>query len=203
MVAALREAYARERERIAGLAGGGGDYANPVFGEGPEAPLALLIGEAPGAEEARQGRPFVGRAGRQLDELLALAGLDRGALYVTNAVKFRPIKSNSPRQANRTPTLAEVKAGLPLLRLELEQLAPKVIVTLGNTPLKAVCRIAGRPDMTVGAAHGRPVELTSGQAAPVLFPQYHPASVIYDRSLQDTLRRDLQALGEYLNGMKN
>ncbi|MDO4741329.1 MAG: uracil-DNA glycosylase, partial [Eubacteriales bacterium] len=79
-----------------------------VFGEGDVGAGLLLIGEAPGEQEVAQGRPFVGKAGKNLDELLALAGLERGALYITNAVKIRPTKlSAAGRVVNRPPTKEE------------------------------------------------------------------------------------------------
>ena len=93
MTDALRLLYDAERARLSGLSTqNNGDYLNPVFGEGPLTPHLMLIGEAPGREEAAAGHPFVGKAGRQLNELLELAGIARGDVFVTNAVKFRPIK---------------------------------------------------------------------------------------------------------------
>lgn len=86
----LVELYEKERLRIAETADGRGDYSHPVFGEGPVNPLVMLIGEAPGGDEAKQGRPFVGKAGKQLDALLSGAGIDRSRVYITNTVKFRP-----------------------------------------------------------------------------------------------------------------
>ena len=87
-----------------------------VFGEGDPGARVMMIGEAPGEQETLQGRPFVGRAGKNLDEFLEIAGMDRGQLYVTNTVKFRPTKlSPAGRVVNRPPTQEEVRLFLPWL----------------------------------------------------------------------------------------
>ena len=89
----LEELYSAERGRLSALIEkNDGDYASPVFGEGPYSPKLMLIGEAPGREEAEAGRPFVGKAGRQLNELLNKASINRQDVFVTNAVKFRPVR---------------------------------------------------------------------------------------------------------------
>lgn len=194
----LGRLYDAERQRLSGITDDRGDYAHPVFGEGPDRPRVVLIGEAPGGEEAGCGRPFVGKAGRQLDKLLSDAGIDRGQVYVTNAVKFRPVNRKPGSVSNRTPSAGELKEGLPLLRAELELLQPGVIVTLGNTPLKAVAIIGGLDKLTVGDAHGRTIRLELNGKGSTLIPQYHPASVIYNRALMDVLAMDIMALGRYL-----
>ncbi len=194
----LSELYEKERLRIAETEGNRGDYSHPVFGEGPEKPLVMLIGEAPGADEAKQGRPFVGKAGKQLDTLLSGAGIDRSRVYITNAVKFRPVNVKPRSVSNRTPTGAELKAGLPLLKSELCLLSPRIIVTLGNTPLKAVLTLAGEQTGTVGELHGRSISVNIEGKTMLLSPQYHPASVIYNRALTGTLAEDIGRLGEMI-----
>lgn len=194
----LVELYEKERLRIAETADGRGDYSHPVFGEGPVNPLVMLIGEAPGGDEAKQGRPFVGKAGKQLDALLSGAGIDRSRVYITNTVKFRPVNVKPKSVSNRTPTGAELKAGLPLLKSELCLLSPRIIVTLGNTPLKAVLTLAGERIRTVGELHGRSISVTIEGKGMLLSPQYHPASVIYNRALADTLAEDIGRLGEII-----
>ena len=194
----LNQLYEAERLRIAAIEDDRGDYQNPVFGEGPDEPVVMFIGEAPGGEEAATGRPFVGKAGKQLNELLTEAGIDRSRVYVTNAVKFRPVNRKPRSVSNRTPSGAELRAGLPLLRAEIELLKPVVIVTLGNTPLKAVSAIAGLDKLTIGDAHGKPVGISINGHRCTLIPQYHPASVIYNRSLMDVLAEDIAALGKYI-----
>ena len=87
-----------------------------VFGEGAEAPLLMMIGEAPGGDEEKQGRPFVGKAGKNLDHFLALVGLVRGNIYITNVVKFRPTKTGATgRLSNRPPTREEIALFRPWL----------------------------------------------------------------------------------------
>ena len=194
----LNQLYGAERLRIAAIGDDRGDYQNPVFGEGPDGPVVMFIGEAPGGEEAATGRPFVGKAGKQLNELLTEAGIDRSRVYVTNAVKFRPVNRKPRSVSNRTPSGAELRAGLPLLRAEIELLKPMVIVTLGNTPLKAVSAIAGLDKLTIGDVHGKPVGISISGHRCTLIPQYHPASVIYNRSLMDVLAEDIAALGKYI-----
>lgn len=194
----LKRLYDAERLRIAAVGDDRGDYQNPVFGEGPDSPGVMFIGEAPGGEEAASGHPFVGKAGRQLDQLLAGAGIDRSRVYVTNAVKFRPVNRKPRSVSNRTPSGAEVKAGLPLLKSEIGLLRPRVIVTLGNTPLKAVSAIAELDKLTVGDVHGKPIEISINGHSCTLVPQYHPASVIYNRALLDVLAEDIAALGRFI-----
>jgi len=195
----LEAAESAERARISALSDGRGDYAHPVFGEGPKDARVMFIGEAPGGEEARLSRPFVGKAGRQLDDMLLRAQIDRSAVYVTNAVKYRPINVKAKRASNRTPSAAEIKAGIALLAAELAELSPRYVVTLGNTPLFAVCAIFGLGGRTIGAAHGTMIELPGGG---LLAPQYHPASVIYNRALAEVLQSDLVLLGKAVNGAK-
>ena len=137
-----------------------------------------------------------------MDELLNEAGMDRSGVYVTNSVKFRPVKLKPKSVSNRTPTTAELKAGLPLLRAELSLLLPRVIVTLGNTPLKAVLTLAAEPIKTVGELHGQCVELTLDGRKTLLCPEYHPASVIYNRSLASTLSEDMQRLGRLVEELE-
>ena len=123
-----------------------------VHGEGVIGARVMLIGEAPGAQEAQQGRPFVGKAGKNLDEFLAGAGLDRRELFVSNTVKFRPSKiSAAGRTVNRPPTQEEVEIFLPWLKKEIGLVRPEYVVTLGNVPLRA---LMGR-NITIGQAHGQ------------------------------------------------
>jgi DNA polymerase len=127
--------YEIERARLSALKGEG-DYMHPVFGEGTPGARLVLIGEAPGAQEAAAGRPFVGKAGKQLDALLDCVGLKRGDIFITNAVKFRP--TNHDGRSNRTPTGGEMREGLALLRDELELIAPRIVATLGNVPYQSL-----------------------------------------------------------------
>ena len=172
-----------------------------VPGEGNPRARLMLVGEAPGRQEEEQGRPFVGQAGKNLDEFLALVEMERGALYIANSVKFRPTKQGaSGRLSNRTPTKDEVARFNPWLADEIACVRPLVIASLGNTALGAVMAACGaqRKPPVIGDAHGRPLPL--GESA-TLFPLYHPASIIYRRELKAVYEQDVRALKSYLETM--
>ena len=167
-----------------------------VHGEGAPEARVMLVGEAPGEQETLQGRPFVGKAGKNLNEFLELAGLRREELYVTNAVKFRPTKlSAAGRIVNRTPTREEVQLFLPWLRREIELVRPGVIVTLGNVPLRALTG----PKTVIGDAHGTFREVEGLR----LYPMYHPASLIYNPSLREVYAQDVRRLADCLRKEEN
>lgn len=166
-----------------------GDDRVIVFGEGPRGAKLMLIGEAPGQQEALMGRPFVGKAGKNLDAYIEATGLRREEMYISNTVKFRPTKiSPAGRTVNRTPTQEEIAMFLPFLKREIELVAPAVIVTLGNVPLKA---LAG-DKATIGEMHGRPIQ-AGGR---MVFPMYHPASLIYNPSLKPVYAADMAELAK-------
>ena len=194
----LQDLYKAEAERISKLTDGKGDYTHPVFGEGAPSSAILLIGEAPGKQEAEQGRPFVGKAGEQLRRMLDISGIDSKCLYITNTVKYRPWKVKQLQgrvsYSNRTPDVSEIKEGCVLLEKEIKIISPKIIVTLGNTPLSAVEYITKAAVGKIGDVHGRAFELSEYNA--VLFPLYHPASGIYNRSLIAVMEEDLKNLGK-------
>lgn len=193
----LAALYAAERERLATLAGlDNGDYLSPVFGEGEPGAELMLIGEAPGREEAAAGHPFVGKAGKQLDELLELAELDRSRLFVTNTVKFRPIRHGVRSVANRTPTAAELGSGKELLGREIGIVRPKIIATLGNSPLASICELCGLAKLKIGVQHGQTISAAAAGHSFILFPLYHPASGIYNRELIAVMRQDIILLGQ-------
>ena len=163
-----------------------------VFGTGPAHPSVMLVGEAPGAKEVEEGRPFAGAAGKNLDEFLAATGLTRETLYISNVVKIRPCEQGpTGRLRNRPPNKEEIAFFLPWLEKEILLLAPKLLVTLGNTPLKALYRA----DSTVGACHGQMLKSPLGFP---LFSLYHPASVIYNRSLAAVYRADMEHLAQII-----
>lgn len=165
-----------------------------VPGGGNASARLLLVGEAPGAQEALQGKPFVGPAGKNLTAFLSAVSLSRDALYITNAVKFRPTKQGaSGRLSNRTPTRGEADAFRPWLLEEIDAVRPFVVATLGNTALRAVTG-DGR---VIGDVHGRPLADRLDCGAYV-FPLYHPASVIYRRELRETYAADVEALRRFL-----
>ena len=164
-----------------------------VFGEGPQRPRLMLIGEAPGEQETLQGRPFVGKAGQNLDHFLALAGLCREEIYISNAVKLRPTKTGKTgRLSNRPPTKDEIALFRPWLLREIAEVAPQMIATLGNVPLRAV---TGR-SLTIGEVHGQVID--AGETGLPLFALYHPASLIYNRALSDVYEQDVRALAQRL-----
>jgi len=169
-----------------------------VFGEGPENPVLMLIGEAPGEQESLQGRPFVGKAGKNLDHFLNLAQLMREEIYITNAVKIRPTKvSEKGRISNRPPTREEIALFRPWLMREIAEIRPKMIATLGNVPLGAVT--GGK--QTIGQVHGSVIP--AGETGLPLFALYHPASLIYNRSLESVYEQDVRALAKKLHALSN
>lgn len=167
-----------------------------VFGEGQHnQPAIMLIGEAPGEQETLQRRPFVGKAGKNLDGFLAVVGLQREELYITNVVKIRPTKvSDKGRLSNRPPNREELALFTPFLMEEILKVQPRMIVTLGNTPLQALMGAK----TVIGSVHGTLQQVSVAhekQAADfALFPLYHPASIIYNRALQEVYQADLMAL---------
>jgi len=167
-----------------------------VFGEGPSQPKLMLIGEAPGEQESLQGRPFVGKAGKNLDHFLELAELRREEIYISNAVKIRPTKTGrTGRISNRPPTRDEIALFRPWLIREIEEIRPRMIATLGNTPLHA---IAGGK-LTIGQVHG--TVIPAGETGLPLFALYHPASLIYNRALTDTYEQDIRTLAQKIRAM--
>lgn len=162
-----------------------------VHGEGAPGARVMLVGEAPGAQETLERRPFVGKAGKNLDAFLEQSGLVREQLYVSNAVKFRPTKiSAAGRVVNRPPTREEVKLFLPWLEREIELVGPELVVTLGNVPLKAL--LGSRA--VIGEVHGC---LQQGRGVRI-YPMYHPASLIYNPSLRSVYAEDMQRLAAWL-----
>ena len=167
-----------------------------VLGEGKtDHPQVMLIGEAPGEQESLQGRPFVGKAGKNLDGFLQVLELQREDIYISNVVKIRPTKvSDKGRTSNRPPNKEELALFTPYLMEEILLVQPKMIVTLGNFALKALCG----PKAVIGDMHGQETRVTvkhekqEGEFA--LFPLYHPASIIYNRSLQAVYDEDLVKL---------
>ena len=171
-----------------------------VLGEGNTYhPPVMLIGEAPGEQESLQGRPFVGKAGKNLDGFLQVLQLQREDIYISNVVKIRPTKvSDKGRVSNRPPSKEELALFTPYLMEEILLVQPKMIVTLGNVALKALCG----PKVVIGDMHGKEASISvqhkKQTAAFPLFPLYHPASIIYNRSLQAVYDEDLQVLKKVL-----
>ena len=172
-----------------------------VCGEGNGDAALMLIGEAPGREEVRQGRPFVGQAGKNLGEFLGMLGIEREDIYITNAVKFRPVKINAEtgRVSNRTPSREETALCAGWLFQEIAMIQPRLVVTLGNTPLRVV---TDDQKSVIGSMHGRVPSLTIGprEQRIALFPLYHPASIIYRQELKAVYEADILELKRVLSG---
>ena len=178
-----------QRDNLRKLAPNRGEL---VFGCGNLRSEVMLIGKAPGREEVLAKRPFVGKAGRNLDEFLKAAGLKRENLYLTNVVKFRTTRTSEKGSiSNRPPTQEEIVLCKPCLEAEIEAVAPKLILTLGNVALQA---LLGR-DAKIGQYHGRAVAYGPGRA---VFALYHPASIIYNPKLRERYEADLLELRAYL-----
>jgi uracil-DNA glycosylase family 4 len=160
---------------------------NMVPGEGSATAEVMLVGEAPGASEDKQGRPFVGRAGKLLDELLAAAGLDRAAVYITNVVKARPPN-------NRDPRADEVAHCLPWLEQQLALVQPRLVIPLGR---HALAHFA--PDAKISQVHGRLLYARDR----ALLPWYHPAAALRAKGLRETLFHDAETLPAALEEVRS
>lgn len=153
---------------------------NVVFGEGDPHARVLIVGEAPGKNEDLQGRPFVGAAGKFLDELLDAAGLKREEVFIANVLKCRP-------PSNRNPQAAEIEACAPFLREQTKAIDPEVIVTLGNFATQFILRTG------TGITQLRGSVQRAGRFT--VMPVFHPAAAIYDRSKRDVLLSDFEQIG--------
>ena len=158
------------------------EATNLVMGDGSPNADIVFIGEAPGKAEDEQGLPFVGASGRFLNEMLAVAGMDRSDVYITNIVKYRPPN-------NRDPSKQEKQAFLPYLLRQLEIINPKVIVTLGRHSMEFFL-----PEARISEVHGQAMQktITLGDNSYqwVIVPLYHPAAALYNGSLRQTLLDD-------------
>lgn len=174
-----------------------------VFGDGDPDAGVLFIGEAPGKNEDQQGKPFVGAAGKFLDEMLASVDLKREEVYITNIVKYRPPN-------NRDPLPDEKAAFLPYLQAQLEIIRPKLVVTLGRHSMNCFL-----PDLQISKIHGQPKririnmhrqaerigsgdthaspEATEGVSI-VIMPLFHPAAALYNGAMRQTLIDDFAAI---------
>ncbi len=158
--------------------------ANLVFGEGAPDCRAMFIGEAPGANEDRLKRPFVGRGGRLLDDMIRGLGWKREDVYITNIVKRRPPE-------NRDPLPAEIEAYAPYLARQIAVIDPPLIVTLGRFSMNYFL-----PYAKMTRDHGRP--LTIGGRA--IYPVYHPAAALRSTQMMNTLREDFKKIPDVLAG---
>jgi len=158
----------------------GATRTNPVFGMGNADADLMFVGEAPGAEEDRQGRPFVGRAGKLLDRLLEEVGMERMRdTFVANVLKSRP-------PGNRDPQPDEIEACRPYLETQIELIEPLVICTLGNFATKL---LTGQPT-GITRVRGRPQERELGGRPVVIYPLFHPAAALRTPKVLEQLRED-------------
>lgn len=151
---------------------------NLVMGDGNLDADIVFIGEAPGKNEDEQGLPFVGAAGKFLNEMLAQADLVRSDVYITNIVKYRPPN-------NRDPLPEEKKAFWPYLVKQLQIIEPKVVITLGRHSMEYFL-----PDMKISQIHGQPKRIQFGDRKLVVVPLYHPAAALYNGGMRQTLIDD-------------
>jgi DNA polymerase len=145
-----------------------------VFGDGSPDSDIVFIGEAPGKNEDLQGKPFVGAAGKFLNEMLETIGLKREDVYITNIVKYRPPN-------NRDPLPEEKSTFLPYLEAQLEAIQPKLVVTLGRHSMNAFL-----PDLSISQVHGQPKRFKGR----VYLPLFHPAAALYNGGMKQTLIDD-------------
>lgn len=153
-----------------------------VFGVGNPDADVLFVGEAPGKNEDLQGEPFVGAAGKFLNEMLAGIGLKRSDIYISNIVKYRP-------PDNRDPTPEEIAAFVPYLQQQIAVIKPKLVVFLGRHSMNVFL-----PELKISQAHGKPVR-KDGQ---VYLPLFHPAAALYNPGMRDTLAADFALIPKIL-----
>lgn len=161
-----------------------------VMGDGKANAEIVFIGEAPGKNEDIQGKPFVGAAGKFLNEMLAQAGMDRSDVYITNIVKYRPPN-------NRDPLPEEKAAFWPYLLKQLQIIQPKVVITLGRHSMEYFL-----PGMKIGQVHGEPKRIAFGDHKIVIMPLFHPAAALYNGSLRQTLIDDFLKVPEVIRQIK-
>jgi uracil-DNA glycosylase family protein len=142
-----------------------------VFGEGPADARLMLVGEQPGDKEDLSGRPFVGSAGRLLDELLAAAGLPREEIFLTNAVKHFKFEPRGKRRIHKKPNVSEVDACFPWLEQEVRRVSPEMVICLGSTATRALLGTQVRVERDRG-------KVFESEWAPWVMPTYHPSALL-------------------------
>ena len=167
---------------------------NAVPGAGSYDAKMMFVGEAPGYWEDQKGLPFVGRAGKVLDELLSEIGLSRDEVYITNIVKCRPPE-------NRDPTEEEIKACSPYLDRQIDIIRPKVIVPLGRHSMRYILEKFGFEPGPISRIHGKTFEAHTLFGKIVIMPSYHPAAALYRPQIMGELRKDFEKLGELLSSL--
>lgn len=168
---------------------------NLVFGDGSFDAKVFFVGEAPGKNEDEQGKPFVGAAGKNLNELLESISVDRNEVYITSILKYRPPK-------NRVPSKAEILAHTPFLIEQVKIIQPKVIATLGNYATKFVLNnfsVEGMDKVEgIASIHGQAKEVVLDSKKFTVIPLYHPAALLYQRSLKQAMWSDFEKIREMI-----
>lgn len=188
-----------------------------LYGQGSRTPRFMIIGEAPGETELKGGLPFTGRAGKELDKFLEKIGVSREEIYITSVFRSRPWKERlkisartgeeTLKRYNRPPTKKELLAHAPVIDYEIRTLDPPFILTMGNCALH---RLLGESE-TISTAHGKlyrgPIQYLPSLEADeyawttkeyVIYPTFHPASVFYNRKLEETIYEDLEEFRKLL-----
>jgi DNA polymerase len=156
---------------------------NAVPGEGPEDAEIMFIGEGPGFHEDRQGRPFVGAAGKYLDELLEMIDLKREDVYITNVVKCRP-------PGNRDPQSAEIDACRPYLDRQIDLIRPRLIITLGRFSMQRYF-----PGASISRIHGQPKRVGNV----IYYPMFHPAAALHQPRWRSLVEEDILKIPDLLS----
>jgi len=171
---------------------------NAVLGEGSHDANVMFIGEAPGKNEAEQGRPFCGAAGRVLDELLASINMPRESVYITNIVKDRPTQ-------NRDPSPEEIDLYAPFLDRQIEIIQPKIIATLGRFSMQYLMNRYGLSHAldSISKIHGQVFSADTSYGKVTFVPLYHPAVALYNGATRDELKEDFKVIKKYLEQTKD
>ena len=166
-----------------------------VFGSGNVDADILFVGEAPGRNEDEQGEPFVGASGRILDEQLTNAGLSRDEVYVTNIIKFRPPDNRDPSDQEKTESMSHLLEQIAIIK-------PKVIATLGRHSSEVLI-----PGLVMSEAHGKPQKvkllLDNKETNVIVLPLYHPAAIIYNRTLRAAAYEDMKIAAKLIQKNTN
>ena len=161
-----------------------------VYGEGDVDANIVFVGEAPGKKEDEQGRPFVGAAGKFLNEMLGNIGIKRDDVYITNIVKYRP-------PDNRDPRPEEKQAFWPILVRQLNVIQPKLVVTLGRHSMGYFL-----PNIKISEVHGELAQIKIGDRIQAVLPLFHPAAAMYNGGLRQTLLNDFAKIPQIIKRIK-
>ena len=164
---------------------------NIVFSDGNPKSKIMLIGEAPGANEDQEGLPFVGRAGQLLDKMLSAINLDRGKVYISNIINYRP-------PDNRRPTEEEIKKYLPFITKHIEIINPKILVLLGSTAMNA---LIGK-DVVISKMRGKWIEKKFGDCKTSVIVTFHPAFLMRQPAQKKMAWIDLKMIRDKKNNLK-